>query len=116
LQGGRGEAFGEPGIERGEEGAGGGALALALPEARQAGGGAQLERLGLLPPGDLQRLAEERLRLLDRMLVRVEENLCPQPVEIGVVVVLSLSFGERDAASESAQGLLAASHLPEALG
>src|SRR5262245_84481 len=55
-------AFGEPGIERGE-GAGGVALARALPEPREAGGGALLGRLGLLPPGDLQDLAEERLCL-----------------------------------------------------
>jgi hypothetical protein len=84
------ETFGEPGVERGEEGAGGGALALALPEARQAGGGAQLERLGLLPPGDLQGLAEERLRLFDRVPVPVEENLGPQSVELGVVVMTPL--------------------------
>src|SRR5439155_20563566 len=64
LQVARVEAFGEPGVERGEERAGRVALALALPEPRQAGGGAQLERLGLLPPGDLQGVAEERLRLL----------------------------------------------------
>ena len=56
LQIARVEAFGEPGVERGEEGAGFIALALALPEPRQAGGGAQLERLGLLPPGYLQGL------------------------------------------------------------
>src|SRR5437667_6938813 len=79
------EAFGEPGVERGEEGAGFLALALALPEPRQGGGGAQLERLGLLPPGDLQGLAEERLRLLDRIAVDVEENLGPQPVQLGLV-------------------------------
>ena len=89
----RGEAFGEPGVERGEEGAGCGALALARPEARQAGGGAQLERLGLLPPGDLQGLAEERLRLLDRIAVPVEENLGPQPVQLGIVEVLALLLG-----------------------
>ena len=65
------EAFGEPGIERGEEGAGGVALAQALPEPRQAGGRAQLERLGLLLPGDLQGLAEKRLRLLDRIAIQV---------------------------------------------
>src|ERR1700756_2015101 len=51
LQVARVEAFGEPGVERGEEGAGRVALALALPEPRQAGGGAQLEGLCLLPPG-----------------------------------------------------------------
>ena len=64
------EAFGEPGVERGEEGAGGVAFALALPEPRQAGGGAQLERLGLLASRDLQGLAEERLCLLDRVAVQ----------------------------------------------
>src|SRR6266550_6441342 len=71
LQVARVEAFGEPGVERGEEGAGRVVLALALPEPRQAGGGAQLERLGLLPPCDLEGVAEERLRLLDRISVRV---------------------------------------------
>ena len=65
----RGEAFGEPGVERGEEGAGGVALALALPEPRQAGGGAQLERLGLLPPGDLQGLAGARCILAMKLIV-----------------------------------------------
>src|SRR5438034_2369755 len=108
LQVARGEAFGEPGVERGEEGAGRVALALALPEPRQAGGGAQLERLGLLPPGDLQGLAEERLRLLDRVAVHVEENLGPQPVQLGVVVVLALLPGLRNAESEYAEGLVVA--------
>src|SRR3990172_5456241 len=84
---------GEPGVERGEEGGGLFALALALPEPRQAGDGAQLERLGRLPPGDLQGLAEERLRLLDRIAVGVEKNLCPQPVELSIVVVLALLLG-----------------------
>ncbi len=66
----RGEAFGEPGVERGQQITGGGALALALPELREAGGGAQLERLGLLASRDLQGLAEERLCLLDRVAVQ----------------------------------------------
>src|SRR5439155_10695148 len=105
LQVARVEAFGEPGVERGEERAGRVTLALALPEPRQAGGRAQLERLGLLPPGDLQGVAEERLRLLDRIPVHVEENLCSQPVELGIVVVLSLLLGARDAESENAQGV-----------
>src|SRR5436190_21667061 len=114
LQVARGEAFGEPGVERGEEGAGRVALALAPPEPRQAGGGAQLERLGLLPPGDLQGLVEERLRLLDRIAVHVEENLGPQPVELGIVPVLSLLLGLREAESERAQGVVVARDLPEA--
>jgi len=43
------EAFGEPGIERGEDGAGGGPLAMVLPAPP---GWWRRERLGLLPPGD----------------------------------------------------------------
>ena len=79
--------------------------------------GAQLDRLGLLPPGDLQGLVEERLRLLDRIAVQVEENLCAQPVELGIVGVLPLLLGVvRDAESERAQGVLVAPDLPEALG
>jgi len=96
------EAFGEPGVERGEEGAGVVALALALPESREAGGGAQLERLGLLPAGDLQGLAQERLRLLDRIAVHVQKNLGPQPVQLGIVEALSLLLGLRDAEAERA--------------
>jgi hypothetical protein len=68
-------------------------LALALPEPRQAGDGAQLERLDLLPPCDLQGSAEERFRLLDRIPVCVEENLGPQPVELGIVEVLAPRSG-----------------------
>jgi hypothetical protein len=64
-------------------------------------------------PGDLQGLAEERLRLLDRIAVGVEENLCPQPVELGIVEVLSLLLGSRGAESERAQGLVVAPDLPE---
>src|SRR4029077_1549204 len=105
LQVARVEAFGEPGVDRGEEGAGLVALALTLPEPRQAGRGAQLEHLGLLPPGDLQGLIEERLRLVDRIAVHVEENLRPQPVQIGIVVVLSLLLGLREPEPDRAQGV-----------
>ena len=78
---------------------------------RACPGGAQLERLGLLPTGDLQGLAEERLRLRDRIAVDVEENLCPQPVDLGIVVVLSRLLGLRDAACGGAQGVVAAPDL-----
>jgi hypothetical protein len=98
-------------VDRRQQLAGGGALAPALPEARQSGGGAQLERLGLLPSRDLQRLVAKRLRLLDRSGVHVGENLCPQPVELGIVVVLSLLLGLRDAESERAQGDVVARDL-----
>ena len=86
-----------------EQIAGGVALALALPEPRPAGGGVQFERLGLLPPGDLQGMVEER-RLLDRVAVHVEENLCPQPVELGIVEVLSLRPAYAPAGDDAQKG------------
>src|SRR5271157_1229456 len=110
------EAFGEPGVERGEEGAGRVALALVLPEPRQAGRGAQLERLGLLSLCNLDRLAEKRLRLRGGIAVFVEENLGPQPVELGIPEVLSLLLGLRDAKSERAQSVVVAPDLSETLG
>ena len=41
----------------------------------QAGGGAQLERLCLSPPGDLQGVADEFLHLLEGVRGFVEERL-----------------------------------------
>jgi hypothetical protein len=102
LQIARLESFSEPGVERRQEIAGCVTLAVALPEPRQAGGGAQLERPGLLPPGDLQSLVEECLRLRDRIPVQVEENLGAEPEQLGIVVVLSLSLGLRAAECEYA--------------
>src|SRR5262249_53877457 len=57
------EALGEPAVNRGEEVACLGALALALPEPREARRGAQLEGLCLLCPRDVERAAEECLGL-----------------------------------------------------
>ena len=48
------KTLGEPLVDPRQQIAGSVALALALPEPRQVRGGARLERLGLLPPGDLQ--------------------------------------------------------------
>jgi hypothetical protein len=109
------EAFGEPAVDGGEEGAGSVALALALPEPRQTDRGPQLEQLGLLPLGDLQGSAEERLRLRGRIGVSVEEDLRPQSVELGIVEVLS-PLGSREAECERAQGVVVAPGLLEALG
>jgi len=69
-----------------------------------------------LPAGDLQGLAEERLRLRGGIAVQVEENFGVQPVELGIVEVLSLLLGLCDAASECAQGLVVAPDPPEACG
>src|SRR6185369_8690018 len=46
------EAFGEPGVDRGEQVARFGALALIAPQAGEARRGAQLERAGALLAGD----------------------------------------------------------------
>ena len=58
------DALVEPSIDGCEQRAGGVMLALALPQARHADGGAQLEQPGLLPAGDLERLRVERFRVL----------------------------------------------------
>jgi hypothetical protein len=68
-----------------------------------------------LPPGDLQGLAEEHLRLQGCIAVCIDENLCPQPVEPGIGGVLSVVLGLRDAASERAQGVVMAPDLSEAI-
>src|SRR5262249_7776330 len=47
------KALGEPALDGGQQRTGFGALALLLPEARQAHGGAQLQRLRLLAAGDV---------------------------------------------------------------
>ena len=49
------EALGEAAVDRGEEGARFGALAVIAPQAGEAGRRAQLEGAGALPPGDRER-------------------------------------------------------------
>ena len=48
--------------------------------------------------------------------VLVEEDLCAQPVELGIDVVRVLALGSRETESERAQGLVVAADLPEAIG
>src|SRR5215831_2288167 len=60
------EALGEPAIDRGQQLAGLGTLALLLPEATQAHGGPQLERFGLLAAGDVQSPLQPDFRLRRR--------------------------------------------------
>ena len=57
------EALGEPGVDGRQQRAGLGALALALPEPREARRGTQLEGLRLLCARDVERAAEECLGL-----------------------------------------------------
>ena len=56
------EALREPAVHAGHQITGFGALALALPQARQAHGGTQLQRLGLLAAGHLEGLLEAGFR------------------------------------------------------
>ena len=58
------KAFGEPAIDRGQQRAGFGPLALLLPEAAQARSGTQLPGLGLLAARNHQGLLEARFGLL----------------------------------------------------
>ena len=52
------KALGEPAIYRGEQRTRCGVLALLLPQPTQAHGGAQLQRSGLLPTGESERLVK----------------------------------------------------------
>src|SRR5262245_28555968 len=52
------KALGEPAIDRCQQLVGLGALALMLPQASEAHGGAQLQRLRLLTTGDVESLME----------------------------------------------------------
>jgi hypothetical protein len=54
---GRGEAFGEPAVDRREQIVGCGAAALIAAQTGEAHGGAQFPELGPLLPGDAQGLA-----------------------------------------------------------
>jgi hypothetical protein len=68
------KALGELAVNRGEQLAGCGALALALPQARQAGGGASLEGLRLLVLGSCQSLGKTGacFRLMGQSLLQNE--------------------------------------------
>src|SRR5215510_16612188 len=57
------EPFGEPAIDLDQQVVSLGALALLLPEVRQAGSGAEFERLGLLAAGNIEGVVEAGLRL-----------------------------------------------------
>ena len=63
MQDRRVKAFSEPAVDRREEIAGFGALALVAPEAGEAGGGAQLKRFGMLVARDIERLTQTNFGL-----------------------------------------------------
>jgi len=80
LQVGGVKALGEPAINRCQQRPRFGLLTLLLPQARQAGGGAQLPEFGLLAAGDVQGLLETGLclRLLPGRACQREISLQPR--------------------------------------
>src|SRR5215468_2803358 len=77
------EALGEPLVDRGEEIARFGALALIAPEAREARRGAQLERAGALLAGDGEGAVVAGGGLVGAPASR-EEKVAVEAVEVGV--------------------------------
>src|SRR5262245_43820152 len=77
------KALGEPAIERRQQLIGFDALALLLPQARQAQGSAQLPGPGLLLPGDRQRLPEAGVGLGRSRGDLAQQQLALEPVRLG---------------------------------
>src|SRR4029077_9129956 len=97
------EAFGEPAVDRGEEGARFGALALIAPQAREARPGAQLERAGPLLAGDGEGAVIAGGRL-GRGAAGREEQVAVEAVEVGVEVKLTRLYGDGEAGRDRALG------------
>src|SRR4029077_13960751 len=95
------EAFGEPAVDRGEEGARFGALALIAPQAREARRGAQLERARPLLAGD-----GEGAVVAGGGLVgggpRREEQVAVEAMEVGVEEELARLCGDRQTGRDRA--------------
>jgi hypothetical protein len=85
------EPFGKPAVDGGEQVMGLGASALVAPEAREAGGGAQLQGLRLLALGCIDRLVEPRCCF--GSVARLGQDSPPQPVELRLIVALASSRG-----------------------
>src|SRR6185503_3022319 len=89
----RGEAFGERRVDRGEESAGFGALALIAPEAGEARRGAQLERAGALLAGDGEGAVVAGGRLVGGAAGR-EEQVAVEAMKLGIEVGLARLCGD----------------------
>src|SRR5437899_845092 len=76
------KTLGEPAIDRCEQVVGRGALALLLPQAGQAHGGAQLQGFRLLAAGDLQGALEAGFRLLWLWHRLPQEQDAPQATDL----------------------------------
>src|SRR6516164_802506 len=81
------KALGEPAVDRCQQFVGFGALALALPEASEAGGRPQLQGLDLLTPGDGEGVLKtgDGLRLLLRRVS--EQQLSLEPIRLCRIIM-----------------------------
>lgn len=95
------EAFGERRVDRGEEGAGFGALALVAPEAGEARRGAQLERAGALLAGDGEGAVVAGGGLVGGAAGR-EEQVAVEPVEVGIEERLARPCGDGEGGRDRA--------------
>jgi hypothetical protein len=89
---GRGEAFGEPAVDRREQVAGFGAAALVAAEPGEAHGGAQLPELGPLLLGDAQGFAIQFLDCLGMPLP--QQQLAFVPIELRCEPALACPFDD----------------------
>src|SRR5262245_17775746 len=104
LQVARVEAFGEPAVDRGEEIARFGALALIAPEAREARRSAQLERAGALLAGDGEGAVVAGGGLVGGAVGR-EEQVAVETVEFGVPEELAGLRSDGEGRRDRAMGL-----------
>src|SRR6266540_6516632 len=88
------EALGEPAVGFGQHLARLRPSALSLPEASQTRRGAQLERLCLLPTGQVDRLVKAEFGLRLVWLSPAEQQLAPEPMELRVVETGSVLVGD----------------------
>ena len=99
MQVARVEAFGEPGVERGEEGAGGGTLALALPRAAR-GSSRRAARTTSRPARARCRGRGGRAASASASdAAGVEEEVAVEPMQLGIVEGLARLRGDARAPS-----------------
>jgi hypothetical protein len=76
------KAFGEPAVDGRQQRVGRSALALALPQARQAHGRPQLQRLRLLAASDVESLTETRLSLCMKLGRSRQQQFSLEPIQL----------------------------------
>src|SRR5262249_20130579 len=115
-------------VDRGQQLAGRGALALLLPQAAEAHGGPQLQRFRLLAAGHGEGLLEARCRLYRLRVAgwrlqrrsppdaRLQQQPAFAPPQFGLPVTLTRVFHTRQRLVQDLYALLDLPGLPAALG